>query len=496
MKNNTNEKKKKFAFKMLKNNLDKTIKRIKKKLNYKKHKEDEGGFHFTKDSVRHFIDTAKQNISTYSIHIVMIVITLTVIIGSFMIFGNKSEGTEISSLNKGEYSIKMHINFVENFIFSKYDVNLSLGDKTTKLSHGEDEDFEFYLDKGEYTLSFVNVDDSSIRSEEKIEINSDTEIGYKIKCFFDKIEIERLYFDEKRPLNIDEIKIDFDKSEFEFENYKDVVNTLKKMGFTNIIEKPLYDIVLGWTSEGEVKKVTINGLDDYKRGNIYDRDTEIIVSYHLNQVDDPSRVKDPYANATAEGINYEEVENAYKEAGFKNIKLKTIKTSYAPKVNTVSYVSMDFYGTDKPISFDPETKVEIWYYIYEKPVKESVYYSTNDKDSVKNGNTGVYAYKSYDNQYDTYWIIDFDSGYVYNYFEGNGDNICSRLKIDSGNLNDYVKITWHSGNDVWSYRLHFKWKNQPDTLIVQDNNGYENKYSTTSLTQALNLRDKKTIKDY
>lgn len=221
-----------------------------------------------------------------------------------------------------------------------------------------------------------------------------------------------------------------------------------------------------------------------------------MVSYHLKQVDDPSRVKDPYANTTAEGINYKEVENAYKEAGFKNIKLKTTKTSYTPKVNTVFDVSMDFYGTDKPISFDPETEVKIWYYIYEEPVKESVYYSTNDKDSVKNGNTGVYAYKSYDSQYDIYWIIDFDSGYVYNYFEGNGDNICSRLKIDSGNLNDYVKITWHNGNDVWSYGLHFKWKNQPDTLIVQDNHGYENKYSTTSLTQALNLRDKKTIKGY
>ncbi len=423
MGNNDNKKKKKFSLGMLEDSLDKLIKKVEKKVDYKKLKEDEDNFHFTKVSVSHGIDTVKQNVSTYSILIVMIAITLAVIIGSFMIFGNKNEGTEISSLNKGEYSIKMHINFVGNFIFSKYDVKLSLGDKTTTLSHGEDEDIEFYLDKGDYTLSFVNADDSSIRSEEKIEINSDTEIGYKIECYFDEIVIDRLYFDKKRPLTSDEIKINFDKSEFDFKDYKDVINTLKEMGFTNIVEKPLYDIVYGFTSEGTIENVIINDTSDYIKGNIFKKDVQIIISYHLKQI-------------------------------------------------------------------EQEEPVE------EQPVKESVYYSTNDKDSVKNGNTGVYAYKSYDSQYDTYWIIDFDSGYVYNYFEGNGDNICSRLKIDSGNLNDYVKITWHNGNDVWSYGLHFKWKNQPDTLIVQDNDGYEDEYSTTSLTQALNLRDKKTIKEY
>lgn len=69
-------------------------------------------------------------------------------------------------------------------------------------------------------------------------------------------------------------------------------------------------------------------------------------------------------------------------------------------------------------------------------------------------------------------------------------------KIDYGNLNDYIKITWHDGRDKWSYGLHFKYKRQPDHLIVQDNDGFELDFYATSLSSALNIRDKKTIKNY
>lgn len=57
-------------------------------------------------------------------------------------------------------------------------------------------------------------------------------------------------------------------------------------------------------------------------------------------------------------------------------------------------------------------------------------------------------------------------------------------------------ITYHDGEDEWSYGLHFKWKNQPDHLIVQDEDGFEWDYYTTDLEDALDLRDSKKIKDY
>lgn len=125
-----------------------------------------------------------------------------------------------------------------------------------------------------------------------------------------------------------------------------------------------------------------------------------------------------------------------------------------------------------------------------------LFYSTNDYDTAKKGNTGVFSYKNSGNSYDIYWIIDFDNGYVYYFTEGNGESTCDRLKIDSGDLNDKIIITYHDGSDVWSYGLHFKYVNHPETLIMQDNDGFEYKYSTTDLSKALSLRSSKTIKDY
>ena len=55
-----------------------------------------------------------------------------------------------------------------------------------------------------------------------------------------------------------------------------------------------------------------------------------------------------------------------------------------------------------------------------------VSYSTNTKEAVKNGNSGVYAYVDGGYSYDIYYIIDFDEGYVYYFTEGNGEEGCVR----------------------------------------------------------------------
>ena len=128
--------------------------------------------------------------------------------------------------------------------------------------------------------------------------------------------------------------------------------------------------------------------------------------------------------------------------------------------------------------------------------KSSVSYSTNDKSTVKNGNQGVYAYKSRGGTYDNYYLIDFDEGYVYFFSDGNGDTNADRVKIDSGNLNDVLIITYHDGSDKWSYGFHFKWKNPPDHLILQDQNGFEYDFYSTNLNNARSILAKKKIYDY
>lgn len=325
-------------------------------------------------------------------------------------------------------NVKIHVDFVPNLIFSKYDVNLLLnGIEEGTLTHGEDQDFEFSIDPGEYTLTFESAESSSVKGEVTLTVDCDIEASYKIACYSDKVSVETLYVDRLTELADGEVKLDVAASEYKHKNYEDVAAALKMLGFTNIKYEVLYDIVLGWTDDGEVESVSIADKTDFNRGDVFPADAEIVITYHMPEDDDP--------NKTTETIPAED--------------------------------------DNRP-----------------------VFYSTNDYETAKQGNSGVFSYKSTGGSYDTYWIIDFDEGYVYWFTDGNGDSTCDRLKIDSGTLNDKVIITYHDGGDEWSYSLHFKYVDHPETLIMVDNDGFDYKYATTDLNNAISIRDTKTINDY
>ena len=127
----------------------------------------------------------------------------------------------------------------------------------------------------------------------------------------------------------------------------------------------------------------------------------------------------------------------------------------------------------------------------EEPV--TVYYSTNTEDTVKDGNKGVYSYKSQGGSYDVYYIIDFDEGYVYSFTDGNGEDSCDKVKIESGDLNDVVMVTYDFDGDLAPYGFHFKYKNNPEHLVVQDNNGFEIDFFPADLSDALSIKESKSI---
>ncbi len=203
-----------------------------------------------------------------------------------------------------------------------------------------------------------------------------------------------------------------------------------------------------------------------------------------------------------EGMNYQEAERIFREMGFANFEYRTVDTETESAEDIICYIEItewlsgdsDFVKGDK---FDADSTITFFSYEYEAPTTPSpVFYSTNDYETAKNGNTGVFSYRDRGSSYDIYWIIDFDEGYVYYFTDGNGESFCDRLKIDSGTLNDKVTITYHDGGDTWSYKLHFKYVDHPETLIMVDQNGFDWEYSTTDLDDALALRATKTIKDY
>lgn len=325
-------------------------------------------------------------------------------------------------------NVEFEIDFVENLIFNKYDVKLSIYDQEVNLPHGENKTFNLELPDGKHSLKFTG--DGMVEYVD-LQVKGNTRVKYQISCHTDEIKVTELEIEYLDDFNNDSNKTDSDDTK---------------------------------TEEKE-------------------ENTKIVISKNSSD----------FINE-----NYKEVEKELKSLGFKNIKISKKETTDKNNINeNVAEITIAGKDFDANSEFDENSEVNITYwYLKEEPKKESVSYSTNDKDSVKDGNKGIYAYKSRGGQYDIYWIIDFDAGYVYNYFDGNGDDNCDRVKIDSGNLNEYVKITWHDGNDQWSYGLHFKYRRQPDHLIVQDNDGFDLDFYSTNLNAALKIRETKKIKDY
>ncbi|ADL36469.1 PASTA domain-containing protein (plasmid) [Butyrivibrio proteoclasticus B316] len=126
---------------------------------------------------------------------------------------------------------------------------------------------------------------------------------------------------------------------------------------------------------------------------------------------------------------------------------------------------------------------------------KGLFYTTNDKSTYKNGNSGVYAYRRNGKNYDLYIIIDFDEGAVYDFMDGNGDITCTKGYIKSGDLNSVLIVTYYDGADSWESGYCFAWKNQPDHLKYQidasDSTQFD--YYATSLKSALKIKDTKTI---
>lgn len=199
-------------------------------------------------------------------------------------------------------------------------------------------------------------------------------------------------------------------------------------------------------------------------------------------------------------MNYKEAEEKLREMGFVKFEHKTVDTDNKSSEDTICYVEIteilfgdsDFVKGDK---FDADSTVTLYSYKYKEPQKTSVSYSTNDYESAKKGNTGIFSYKR-SMAYDVYWIVDFDAGCAYWFTEGNGEATYDKLKIVSGDLNDRITVTRNIDGEQTSWYLHFKYKNSPETLVVNDNVGVVTEFSATNLNNALDILNTKTLIEY
>lgn len=362
-----------------------------------------------------------------------------------------------------KYDVRILVDFMSNLIFNKYNVKLLLDDEEIEtLKHGEGADLTLAVEPGEHTITFRSAESSSVKGIVDLTVDCDIEVAYKISCSGDEVTVETMYTDRKIELSDGETKINVSASEYKHKNYQEVSEELKLLGFTNIEHEVLYDIVFGITSEGDVESVSIAGNKEFTIGDIFPKDASVVITYHMKESSNPNRV-------------YESKSSSSEASSSSDAASSRSETPASSEAETSPADTSASSGAEK---------------------SDSVSYSTNGKDTVKNGNTGIYSYYSNVGSYEIYWIIDFDEGYVYYFTEGNESGTCDKVKIDSGDLNEYVTITYHDGGSTWQEFLHFKWKNQPDILIVQGPDGYDTQYRTTNLEKAIALRDSKSIIEY
>lgn len=340
------------------------------------------------------------------------------------------------SLDEPEFEITVEVECEENWIFSKYDVDVYVdGAFEGTIPHGDNESYSLILTKGTHVIMFESADDDTLDGEVEIEVSKNETFEFKISCSSFGIDVETIQGTTIKPDD----------------------------------------------SQGD-------DISDSQGGEATDPATTVI-TLTMGEED-------------FKGMNYQEAEEKFREMGFTTFEYRTVDTKSKSDDDTICYITIKefFFGSSNfevGDKFSSGSTVTFFTYKYEEQAPAGpVFYSTNTYETAKKGNAGVFSYRDRGSSYDIYWIIDFDAGYVYYFTEGNGEATCDRLKIDSGTLNDAVTITYHDGGVTWSYKLHFKYENHPETLIMVDQNGFKWEYSTTDLDDALAIRATKKIKDY
>lgn len=370
-----------------------------------------------------------------------------------------------------------------NLMFSTYDMTISLDDKEIgTVSNGETFTYSGEVLNGEHKLTFCKLGEDDPNCSRTFMVSGDT--SYKCDIAHGSTSIE-----------------------------------IKNESITSIQELVMIDVTEKILSEAEkaLQAVGLSNVRGEPYGSIWDKDNWIVISQSVaegtllgsNAFIQLDCIKlDEYFEKEYVGKTINEIEELAKAKGFSvrfddkewnDMNSRVAAMDEKEKEDWIATEARQSGAADKTAAVTIE-------YIGEpietpkptsQPTEEgSAYYSTNTSEEAREGNSGVFAYRSRGKSYDIYYVIDFDKGYVYYFTDGNGEISCERIKMVSGDLNSVLIITYHDGDSVWSNGLHFKWKRNPYTLIVEDQDHFEWEYSATYLSDALNIMKQKTIVDY
>ena len=208
------------------------------------------------------------------------------------------------SLDVPEYAVTVEIECVENWIFSKYNVDVYVDDSFEgTITHGETEIFELTLTKGSYELKFVSDEDDNAIGVVTINIQKAESLKYKISCHSSNIDVETVSgtgSDETTtPGETTEpdsgtnettestesttITVTMGEDELKGLNYTEAEQLLREMGFT-VFKYDTLDAGDRSDLHNKIGAVEIKtwefGKGDFEKGDTYDTDAIVVLWYY------------------------------------------------------------------------------------------------------------------------------------------------------------------------------------------------------------------------
>lgn len=154
------------------------------------------------------------------------------------------------------------------------------------------------------------------------------------------------------------------------QNYEEAVSLLEKTGFTDVSSSPKYDIgVEDINIEGTIESVSIDGQTSFTEDKRFQYDAPVTVSYH--------KIKDiniPLSSKEAKKLQYEDLVNQLKDAGFIIITLEPeydLIKGWLKKEGRVDSVTINGDSSFKAnTAYRPDAEIIIVYHALKKDKKD------------------------------------------------------------------------------------------------------------------------------
>ena len=417
-------------------------------------------------------------------------------------------------LDMSGFNVTIEIECVENWFFSKYDVDVYVGDTFEgTITHGDTKSFDLNLDKGTYVLRFVSAENEDLTGEATLHIHKDESLKYKISCNSSGIDVETIVGTTPPNDNINgESTTGYTLDYADAESFEAALNNGEKVNgkvvqfvvnsykpdsvlgincwagehlnfiSENELDAAAGDVIIGYVSE-EPSKVLgswkipyiVLAINEEKTnatiptepvGTIPDESTPPATSAPANTVGAP----DDWTNLLEK--HYEEVKKNFEDAGFTNVTCVAHEIDYNENyvfegsvVNIAIGENGEICTFDKGEQWPKDIKIRIDYRV--KPAKPASEYEKAFIRDMSN--------------YDLYYMFDTDTKNVV-YF-GTDDTYIEKGTY-TGDFSTGVTITWSHGE--WTEKFIHKSGN---TATLIDGNGWDWEYKVCDVEKAQKVLD-------